>query len=523
MKFSFIIVLLVAQLKVIAQGNIIDSLFMIGQLQFPVSGDSRIEYFIPSIVDENGEIVFDVIHGKHKILVIRSRENGYLHVGENEYPLIKGFLHHFAIGKEEQVFLKQDGLWPTESIDSLNAFVLPDFFQIYSSTRMFMRPGIGRQNLNFFIDYYVKNFNENQKNFLVLNKKISVNNIQTNDPVLEFEFEGSPLTNFDGWIGTGRNDLEMSNIKFWNHENPNLYKRTLKIWTGNETHNVQQTDAIIGFRDLKFKENSLFVNEKKVRLKSYLIYDFKPGLTDSLILSLKKMHFNCLILGEKVPEKVFELCDRLGIYTIQVVNDANFNSIYDWFDYHIQIKEHPSFIGWLDSGTDKRLLKIVEDIDDHRIQFNNHIFPVFTDFEGIEKNETEQILGSLQPIKFFYNGTSNGLEIQFTEHADFIENLQLVITSTNEDAELAYYDEVPLIDPIKDKTLVINLNDRHLPKTEGQFEIRFELVFKEDRGIYSAGELFAIYKLSIQNLGNMYKTADISPCITDQYTINEME
>lgn len=50
-------------------------------------------------------------------------------------------------------------------------------------------------------------------------------------------------------------------------------------------------------------------------------------------------------------------------------------------------------------------------------------------------------------------------------------------------------------------------NDRHMPTTVGQFEIRFELVFNENRGIYKAGEFFAIFNISIQKLDYLYKAA----------------
>ena len=92
--------------------------------------------------------------------------------------------------------------------------------------------------------------------------------------------------------------------------------------------------------------NNFFVNENKVSLKSYLIRHEKTIVTDSLIVSLKKLNFNCLLLSAKVPNRVYELCDRLGIYTIQLVNDSLFTNIYSWIDYHICIKEHPSLIGW---------------------------------------------------------------------------------------------------------------------------------------------------------------------------------
>ena len=62
-----------------------------------------------------------------------------------------------------------------------------------------------------------------------------------------------------------------------------------------------------------------------------------------------------------------------------------------------------------------------------------------------------------------------------------------------------------------------------MPTTVGQFEIRFELVFKEDHGIFSAGELFAIYNLSFQKLGDMYKSSEIVPIIPNRLIINEIE
>ncbi len=92
--------------EVLAQDHpILDSLFMIGQLQISQSGHVSTDHIIPAISRENGEVVFDQLNGKNKLLVIKSWTEGILKIGDNNFPIIKDYLHHFPINKEEKVSL----------------------------------------------------------------------------------------------------------------------------------------------------------------------------------------------------------------------------------------------------------------------------------------------------------------------------------------------------------------------------------------------------------------------------------
>ncbi len=526
MKYLFFCFALIAYVEVLAQGHpIIDSLFMIGELQISPKSNINTDKLVPSFSCENGEIAFHHLYNKNKVLVIKPSNEGFLEIGTKKYHLLKDYLHFFPILKEENVFLRMDGSLEVEPLDSLYSFVLPEFYLIYSYPSMFRNPSIGRQNLSFFTECFIKNFNDNRKNLSALKSYTSIVELATKREILNINFQGNRYNGpLEGLFTSGQNDMEtVDHMQFWNHEHPNLYERIFNIWSGDEAPDIQESRAIVGFRDVRLKDNGLFVNEKKVSLKSYYFKSINTEINDSLLIALKKLHFNCLILGEKVPDRVFEFCDSIGIYTIQVADNSMFATPRAWVNYHIQTKEHPSLIGWLNAGTDDKLQKIIKEIDKDRILFNRPIFPVYGGFKRIEKAEFEQFQGSLQPIKFLYNGTSRTLEIKFEEYADFIVNLKLVATSTNEAGKIAYHEEVSLINPVIDNTTAIRLNDCQLPATEDQFEIRFELVFKEDIGIYKSGELFAIYNLSIQKFGDNYKTAEISPGIPDQYVFNEIE
>jgi len=526
MKYLFFCFALIAHVEVLAQGHpIIDSLFMIGELQLSPKSNINTDKLVPTFSCENGEIAFHHLHNKNKILVIKPSNEGFLEIGTKKYHLLKDYLYFFPILKEENVYLRMDGLLEVEPLDSLYSFLLPEFYSIYSYPSMFRSSGIGRQNLNFFTECFLKNFNDNRKNLSALKSTTSIVELTTKREILNINFEGNRYNGpLEGIFTSGQNDMEtVDHMQFWNHEHPNLYERIFNIWSGDEAPDIQESRAIVGFRDVRLKENILFVNEKKVSLKSYYFKSIRPEINDSLLITLKKMHFNCLILGEKVPERVFEFCDSIGIYTIQVADNSMFATPMEWVNYHILTKEHPSLIGWLNAGINDQLQKIIKEIDKDRILFNRPIFPVFAGLKRIEIAEFEQILGSLQPIKYSFNGTSRTLEIKFEEYADFITNLKLVVTSINETGEVAYHEEVSLNDPNNDNATAITLNDRHLPTTECQFKIRFELVFKEDIGLYKSGELFGIYNLSIQKIGDIYKTSEISLGIPYEYVLREFE
>jgi hypothetical protein len=528
MKYLIAWILVFFHVEVLAQVHpLIDSLFMIGQLQISRSGNVKTDHVIPQISNENGELVFDQLHNKNKLLVIKSESGGILKIGDNNFPIIKDYLHHFPIYKEKKVFHIVNEPLRIEPLDSLYSFLLPDFYLIYSYPEMSRSSGIGRQNLNYFTECFIKNFNENNKNLSAVNSSTSFIELGTKYEILNFKGFNSPhAALFEGFYGSGKNGLEtVDHIKFWNHEYPNLYQRKFNIWSCDDAQDIQENNVIIGFRDVRLKDNSLFVNNKKTSLKSYFVTGAGKSVSDSSLLLLKKLHFNCLVLGSKVPDRVFELCDSIGIYAIQVVSNALFPNIRNWVDYHIFTKEHPSLIAWLYTEIDKSILEVIDEIDDNRIIFSNRnlFFPIFFNLENLNKNETKELVGFLQPIKFYVNSTRAMLEIQFMEYSGCVERLIVKVKVLNQDSVLVGHQQISFISAVQEKTIEIKLNDLPIANSEEQFLFQFELVFKEDAGIYEKGEILGYFDLSVQKRGDIFQIKEPKLPELDKYMIRDIK
>ncbi len=90
-------------------------------------------------------------------------------------------------------------------MDSLYSFVMPDFYLIHSYPEMFRSSGIGRQNLNFFTECSIKNFNDNRKNLSVVNSSTYFFELATKREILNFIVEGHPhAASFEGFYASGK-------------------------------------------------------------------------------------------------------------------------------------------------------------------------------------------------------------------------------------------------------------------------------------------------------------------------------
>ena len=526
MKYSLSFFVLFIQLETFAQYSIVDSLFTIGQLNLAHVASIKTDKTIPEIIYENGAIDFGKLLTKSKILIIKSNSDGLLTVGKNHHQLLKNYLHYFPIKREEKVSISLDGILGPGSIDSIYSLELPDFFMIYSYAHMFRRKSIQKQNLNFFMEWHLKNFSFPKKSHEHLNTNILIRGLKNNKEIINIRFDGSSLfaNHFEGAMSSGKNDLELDHILLWDHNNPNLYENITNIWSDSETQDIQENTSLIGFRDIKLKDHLFFVNTKKVKLRSYFYHDNATKITDSLLLYLKKLNFNCVLFGNKVPPHAFELCDSLGIYSIQVVNDSLFKNIREWFDYHINIKDHASLIGWFDTGSGSKILEIINTIDKDRILFNNknYFFPVFTGINNPDIKEIEQITTFLQPVNFYFIETNDILKFQLTENKDYIKNLVLNVDIIDNDSVIVSKMQIPVSHSVNKEYIEIKVDDFEIPDSDQAFLVKMKLIFKEDTGIHEKGDILGYYNLLMRIDNGTYNVQELIPPIPGKYMINEI-
>ena len=125
-------------------------------------------------------------------------------------------------------------------------------------------------------------------------------------------------------------EVEISNVKKWSAETPNLYQ--LIITLKNDEGIIEVLKQDVGFRTIEIKDAQLLVNGQYVYLKGANLHEHHPVTghvqdKETVLLDIKIMkehNLNAVRTSHyPQPELWYELCNKYGLY---IVDEANIES-----------------------------------------------------------------------------------------------------------------------------------------------------------------------------------------------------
>jgi len=164
---------------------------------------------------------------------------------------------------------------------------------------------------------------------------------------------------------------EISNVKQWNAEHPNLYTLLVEL-QDKKGKTLEVIPLKIGFRTVEIKNGLLLVNGQRITLKGVNTQEHNPEtghvVPESQILKdiqlWKENNINAVRLSHYPQQRRFyELCDQYGIYVVDEANIESHGMYYgkyslakkeSWENAHVdrmtrmvqRDKNHPSVVIW---------------------------------------------------------------------------------------------------------------------------------------------------------------------------------
>jgi hypothetical protein len=162
------------------------------------------------------------------------------------------------------------------------------------------------------------------------------------------------------------NEFAVKNLNLWSPDNPELY--LIKTIIQNSANKIiDERTSEIGFANVKFRAESVFLNGKIITLNGINYYEESPRFGCALDYSevefdlkkIKEYGFNCIrVPGKPAHPYIINICDRIGLFLMQeipfneipsnILSNNNYTqSAVDYLENVIKRdKDSPSIICW---------------------------------------------------------------------------------------------------------------------------------------------------------------------------------
>lgn len=151
--------------------------------------------------------------------------------------------------------------------------------------------------------------------------------------------------------------IPCKNVKLWCAESPSLYKVAVILWDGVAMYHTRQ--IAIGFRRVSLEGNALYINGRPEKLLGLSYHPFDPQTgcvpgakqLETDLKTIRDHNFNTIQVEGSVPDTLYEICDRLGLYVLSNfgILESKTHAEYTAFQ-HRRIRDafgsHPSIIAW---------------------------------------------------------------------------------------------------------------------------------------------------------------------------------
>ncbi|MBX2964830.1 MAG: hypothetical protein KF845_01705 [Cyclobacteriaceae bacterium] len=288
-------------------------------------------------------------------------------------------------------------------------------------------------------------------------------------------------------------------VELWNHFSPNIYKYEIEV-LNEEQRPYEIFGERIGFRDLRINEDEIFVNNVKLSVKAA---EIKHNLIteDSLEYYLReiKLHnFNSIVINTKWNKRLFDFCDSIGLNVFQKIDANTFYSISDLLNYFVSIKEHPSFIAWLDEGVNSDWERILSRLDHSRLILTDEQIQskIFMNWHELSNNDKEVVKKRFQTFNLYFSPGTAMLKIE--QYEFFKDSDKLAIN------------------------WIIQINDSTLRSGNAKYNNSGnEIKFLIDAGEYKSVGYSYQFNLTITKDSYPYRKGDVIASNRFRYTLND--
>lgn len=152
-------------------------------------------------------------------------------------------------------------------------------------------------------------------------------------------------------------EMQLSDIKLWSAEEPNLYQALLEIH--DDSGKLSEIVPLnIGFREFKLINGMMHINGQRIVFKGVNRHEFNayhgraidPATFEEDIIIMKRHNINALRTSHYPNStRLYELCDKYGLY---VIDEANLETHGSWMkngaclpDEHTLPDGHPECLG----------------------------------------------------------------------------------------------------------------------------------------------------------------------------------
>lgn len=159
-----------------------------------------------------------------------------------------------------------------------------------------------------------------------------------------------------------KQELKLTNPYLWSPDTPNLYTVKTELIINNRV--VETSENKLGIREFKFKNNTLYVNNKQLFLRGvnrhqeypYIGYALSDAAHYRDAYKIKQAGFNYVRMSHYPPAPAFlTACDQLGLIVIDaILGWQYFNPDEAFVNHQIQAanqlllrdRNHPSILAW---------------------------------------------------------------------------------------------------------------------------------------------------------------------------------
>jgi hypothetical protein len=440
---------------------------------------------------------------------ILNNNNSFFVLDEVDLSRRFDFLTH-GIGRLDSLFSSADELarlHPHYYGSAPGSIIpLPIIHLVYLYPRVYRRKG--QRYYSFGIDQYIKNWGDAQwktndyahkvKIFDKDEKIIREAKFRQRDPKPYHGSEGYIYTIFSDVNYSTAFDLENNlrpKVYQWNHYSPFVYTYTIEVLNDKLVPYEIFTEKL-GFRYIEEVDNTILINRKQVLFKSTKVSPTTQTIDKTFLFDLKRHNFNTIILTSKADEHVFNVCDSLGLFVVQEINQDSFGSLSDLLNYFMMVKDHPSFVMWRDNGYETSALNILKRLDYARPFYKANYdiqFRTINNWDSLDINEKKMAKNQFQIFKFSFLAESSTLAIGLKEPFELKNKILLRWTVSRQDSvtERGTIDQIDL-NPKKAVELLIPFEEAYT--MEANFVFDFQLELTEDIGIYHQGDVIAMSK-----------------------------
>jgi hypothetical protein len=288
--------------------------------------------------------------------------------------------------------LNQLNLFRSSDNGNIEVYQVPKVFPIYIYPVFDKhKPRYMHKSWNYSVQFIIKNWGDNSWYLHDFDTQIDFYDIDSDSLILSTSYATNSVDKYPRKEGVVWNSKDMTNLRSWSPTTPQLYRMHIAINNDEYKQYNGSYQRVIGAREVYISEGVFYLNQEQFQIKAVTL---PPFLSDDfelqqLLFDIKKHRLNTILVKGKVPNKLFDYCNKIGLCVIQRFEENDFVKTNDLLEYFLRIYTSPSLIAW-EIDEDFKYYEILKSLDEARpIHSNIKKFLTINDWSNksiIEKN-----------------------------------------------------------------------------------------------------------------------------------------